>query len=208
MNFPFDYTHTKILNAATFAAHHHRFQKRGDVGGTAYINHPLAVANRIANVGLNDADILQAALLHDLVEDTHLTIEDIKDNFGDIVAGYVAEVTDDKTLPKRKRRLSQIKRASTLSSGAAFIKLSDKIDNLNDLCYYPPKWKQLDFIEYAHFANNVVENLKISFSNNKLSENELERSLAQSARVADAFNKLLRTFSVAYFFTLNKYKND
>src|SRR5688500_15113084 len=91
----------KLLQAASFAAKKHTGQKRKGADGEPYINHPLEVANLLANVGkVQDYDVLIAALLHDTVEDCGVTREELTELFGEKVSGYVLEVTDDKSLPK------------------------------------------------------------------------------------------------------------
>src|ERR1044071_3860374 len=108
---------SKLLQAASFAAKKHRYQKRKGDDAEPYVNHPLEVANLLANVGkVSDYDILIAAVLHDTVEDTQTTPEEISNLFGDTVSGYVLEVTDDKSLPKAERKLKQIEHAPHLST--------------------------------------------------------------------------------------------
>src|SRR5687768_13721156 len=84
-----------LLRAAAFAALKHRDQRRKGQGATPYINHPLAVANVLANEArINDPVVLAAALLHDTVEDTETTHDELVAEFGVAIAGVVAEVTD------------------------------------------------------------------------------------------------------------------
>src|SRR3954465_7940221 len=118
---------SKLLQAASFAAKKHRYQKRKGDDAEPYVNPPLEVANLLANVGkVTDFDVLIAAILHDTVEDTETTGEEIAALFGATVAGYVLEVTDDKSLAKEERKLKQIEHAPHLSNGAKQIKLADK----------------------------------------------------------------------------------
>ncbi|HUR97300.1 MAG TPA: HD domain-containing protein, partial [Pyrinomonadaceae bacterium] len=99
----------KVTNAASFAAKKHKDQKRKGSDGEPYINHPIEVANLLVNVGgIEDADIITAALLHDTVEDCGVTFEEVGKNFGPTVAEYVREVTDDKSLPKAERKRLQV----------------------------------------------------------------------------------------------------
>ena len=92
-----------ILDALGFAAHKHRDQRRKDAGATPYINHPIAVAKLLVECGIDDPVILQAAILHDTIEDTETTREELERQFGDEVAAVVVEVTDDKRLEKAAR---------------------------------------------------------------------------------------------------------
>src|SRR4026209_2713188 len=93
-----------ILHAANFAAKKHKDQKRKGQDGEPYINHPIEVANLLVDAGkIADPDMIIAALLHDTVEDTDATFEEIEKRFGATVAGYVRELTDDKSLAKAER---------------------------------------------------------------------------------------------------------
>jgi (p)ppGpp synthase/HD superfamily hydrolase len=82
--------------------------------------------------------ILTAAVLHDTVEDTETTPEEIEAHFGRQVRALVAEVTDDKTLPKEERKDIQEKHAASSSFEAKVIKFGDKISNVQDLTRFPP----------------------------------------------------------------------
>src|SRR5688500_4024447 len=129
-----------LLSAASFAAVRHTDQKRKGSRGEPYINHPLEVANLLANVGgVDDYDVLIAAILHDTVEDTETTPEELAERFGKRVASIVAEVTDDKSLPKKRRKELQIEHAPHLSAEAKLVKLCDKISNIRDVVQNPPK---------------------------------------------------------------------
>jgi guanosine-3',5'-bis(diphosphate) 3'-pyrophosphohydrolase len=152
----------KLLEAASFAAKRHTGQKRKGSDGEPYINHPLEVANLLANVGkVDDFDILIAAILHDTVEDVGVTKEEIIERFGPEVAGYVLEVTDDKSLPKEKRKQLQVEHAPYLSHGAKQIKLADKISNITDVTNNPPHgWSHERKVEYVAWGENVVAGLR------------------------------------------------
>jgi guanosine-3',5'-bis(diphosphate) 3'-pyrophosphohydrolase len=103
-----------ILAASAFAAHKHRDQRRKGADASPYINHPIAVANVLANEGgITDDTVLAAALLHDTIEDTDTTVEELQTQFGPDVAAIVVEVTDDKSLPKRDRKRVPIEHAAT-----------------------------------------------------------------------------------------------
>src|SRR5947199_4835157 len=113
----------KLLAALNFAAQKHRAQRRKDSEATPYINHPIAVAELLARVGqVDDLSVLQAAILHDTVEDTQTTPEEIENQFGEAVRKLVAEVTDEKSLPKAERKRRQIEHAPQLSTAAKQIK--------------------------------------------------------------------------------------
>ena len=152
---------SRVRDALLFAAEKHREQKRKGANHEPYISHPIGVADQLMKIAhVKDADILIAALLHDTVEDTKTTFEEIKKRFGAVVEGYVREVTDDKSLPKAERKELQILNASHKSPGAALIKLSDKLYNLKDLSDAPPpEWDQKRIDAYFSWAKQVVVHL-------------------------------------------------
>jgi guanosine-3',5'-bis(diphosphate) 3'-pyrophosphohydrolase len=162
--------YTKCLN---FAAIKHRDQRRMDPERTPYINHPIGVANILAEEGdITDLDVLIAAILHDTVEDTATTFEEIEDDFGVEIRKIVAEVTDDKSLPKMERKRLQIEHAKTATPKAKLVKLADKLYNLRDLQQNIPEgWTKERCDEYFVWAKKVVDNLK--GTNEKL-EKELD----------------------------------
>ena len=151
-----------ILSAASFAAARHRDQRRKDAEASPYINHPLALADILAREGgITDARIIAAALLHDTVEDTETTIEELAERFGKRVAGIVAEVTDDKSLAKEERKRLQIVKSGSKSHEAKLVKLADKIANLRDITSSPPAdWSEQRKIEYFDWAKAVVDGLR------------------------------------------------
>jgi guanosine-3',5'-bis(diphosphate) 3'-pyrophosphohydrolase len=147
-----------LLKASTFAARKHRDQRRKDAEASPYINHPIEVAEILARIGgVDDVKVLQAALLHDTVEDTQTSPDELEREFGAAVRKLVEEVTDDKTLPKPERKRLQIEHAPSLSAGAKLIKLADKICNVRDVMYTPPKgWDERRRLEYFDWAARVV----------------------------------------------------
>lgn len=152
----------KLLRAARFAAVKHTNQKRKGNDGAPYINHPLEVADLLVNVGkVEDTDVLIAAILHDTVEDTETTKEEIEELFGERVAKMVLEVTDDKSLPKAERKQLQIEHAPHLSDGAKQVKLGDKISNIRDVMENPPDgWSDERRREYIEWGEKVVAGLR------------------------------------------------
>ena len=153
-------THTLILKAAHFAAQKHRDQRRKDKHASPYIIHPISVALAITQIGgVDDPEILAAALLHDTLEDTETTPEELEAEFGKKVCEYVLDVSDDKTLPKDERKRRQIEHAKQISKGAALIKLGDKISNVTDVINSPPEdWDINRRKEYLDWAEKVIEN--------------------------------------------------
>lgn len=129
----------KLQEAISFAAIKHKDQRRKGANAEPYINHPLAVAKLLTVVAnVYDIDILQAAILHDTIEDTETTREELFMKFGKEVTEYVIEMTDDKSLPKAERKRLQIVNAPHKSKGAKLIKLCDKICNVTDIMNNPP----------------------------------------------------------------------
>ena len=151
-----------ILHAMAFAADKHRNQRRKDVRASPYINHPIALANVLKNEGgIADAKVLAAALLHDTIEDTDATAEELESVFGREITAIVLEVTDDKSLPKAERKRLQVEHARTISHRAKLVKLADKICNLRDmLISIPVGWSEKRVEEYFDWARAVVEGLR------------------------------------------------
>ena len=151
-----------VLRASAFAAHKHRNQRRKDVEASPYINHPLTLANVLANEGgVADTVTLCAALLHDTVEDTDTTADELTQAFGPEIGGVVLEVTDDRSLPKAERKRLQVEHAATISDRAKLVKLADKISNLRDVATSPPAgWPLERRREYFDWAKSVVDRLR------------------------------------------------
>ena len=148
----------QILKAAEFAADKHRDQRRKGKSRRPYIGHCIEVASMVADIGrCDDANVIMAALLHDTVEDAGTTREEIREGFGEKVDKLVAEVTDDKSLKKKERKEGQVEHAPTLSDGAKLIKIADKISNVRELAYDPPrKWSVARKSRYYDWAERVV----------------------------------------------------
>ena len=151
-----------LLRAARFAAEKHRDQRRKGRRASPYINHPLEVADVLARVGgVDDVVTLVAAVLHDTVEDTRTTPEEIEADFGPEVRAVVAEVTDDKSLPKAVRKQLQVEHAPHASRRAKLVKLGDKICNVRDVTNDPPPdWSTARRREYLEWAKRVVDGLR------------------------------------------------
>ena len=151
-----------IVDAAAFAADRHRTQRRKDVDATPYINHPLTLAHvLIAEGGVHDVKTIVAAILHDTLEDTQRTADELVQRFGRKVASVVQEVTDDKTLDKKARKDLQVEHAPHLSRRARAVKLADKICNLRDVAESPPKgWDLARRQQYFDWAKRVVDGLR------------------------------------------------
>lgn len=151
--------YTKCIN---FAAVKHRQQRRLDVDKTPYINHPIGVAYILTSEGgITDINVLLAAILHDTVEDTDTSFDEIAKEFGEQICCIVKEVTDDKSLPKLERKRLQIEHAKHSSYEAKLVKLADKLYNLRDLQRVLPNgWTEDRRKEYFIWAKKVVDNLR------------------------------------------------
>lgn len=147
-----------LLRALDFAAQMHRNQRRKGADASPYINHPIQVAELLATVGgIDDAATLMAAILHDTIEDTTATREQLESLFGNDVAGLVMEMTDDKLIHSDRRKMLQIEHASTLSDRAKAIKIADKTCNVRDVgSKPPPDWSAERRQAYFDWAERVV----------------------------------------------------
>jgi guanosine-3',5'-bis(diphosphate) 3'-pyrophosphohydrolase len=150
-----------LVKAMSFAAHKHRNQRRKGKHASPYINHPIGLAEVLVNVGnVTDINAICAALLHDTVEDTRTTREELTEIFGAKISDIVMEVTDDKSLCKAERKQAQIDRAMHLSKQARAVKLADKICNLGDVAKSPPNWSLARRQQYFDWAKNVIDGLR------------------------------------------------
>lgn len=97
-----------FTKALKFASIKHQNQRRKQPGDIPYINHPIDVANILVEAGVKDHEILAAALLHDTIEDTNTTEEELEKEFGSHIKNIVLECTDNKALSKVERKKKQI----------------------------------------------------------------------------------------------------
>jgi (p)ppGpp synthase/HD superfamily hydrolase len=152
----------RLLSAAKFAAERHNKQRRKGAEESPYVNHVIEVAETLCRVGcVTDTDVLIAALLHDTVEDTGTKPIELEERFGSRVRGIVQEVTDDKSLPKARRKELQVEHAPHLSAEAKQIKLADKTANVREVAQAPaPDWSYERREEYLAWAERVVAGLR------------------------------------------------
>ncbi len=174
-----------ILKAIEFAAGRHRTQFRKGLDKTPYINHPIQVANLLANdAGETDPDLLAATVLHDVIEDTVSSVKErdelitlIRKIFGETILSLTLEVTDDKTLEKKERKRLQVETASQKSMNARKLEIADKIMNLRDITSNPPAgWELQRISDYFDWAEAVVAGLR---GVNKKLEDMFDDSLAK-----------------------------
>lgn len=143
----------KIHNAIIYAAMQHKGQVRKGTD-IPYIVHPMEVMQILTAAGC-DEDMIVAGILHDTVEDTDATIDDIKRLFGDRVAELVARESEDKTKTWRERKETTIRHLRDCSEEEAICTLADKLSNARSIV-----------ADYARVGDILWER----FNNDKASE--------------------------------------
>lgn len=151
-----------IFEALDFAAHKHKDQRRKDADASPYINHSIAVAKILSVKGrIEEVTTLCAAILHDTLEDTETTAEELAARFGTVICSIVQEVTDDQQLPKIERKRLQVQQAKLISPRAQLVELADKIANLRDMADAPPaQWNLERRREYFDWAKSVIDEIR------------------------------------------------
>jgi guanosine-3',5'-bis(diphosphate) 3'-pyrophosphohydrolase len=150
-----------VLKAAAFAAEKHRNGRRKDEEASPYINHPIQLAYILVQADVEDPVVLAAALLHDTIEDTNTTQDELEIVFGYEIANIVAECSDDKRLSKLERKQAQIDHAAGISRKAKLVKIADKIANVSDINGAPPAgWSLERKREYYDWAKQVVDRMR------------------------------------------------
>jgi (p)ppGpp synthase/HD superfamily hydrolase len=147
-----------VCRAADFAARKHVEQRRKGTVQEPYLNHLAEVACLLAEaVEEPDAHLVAAGWLHDTLEDTRTTKDELYELFGPLVTNIVVEVTDDKSLPKEVRKRRQIEDTARKSPAARLIKIADKTSNLRSLSDSPPAtWEFQRLADYVGWAEEVV----------------------------------------------------
>jgi (p)ppGpp synthase/HD superfamily hydrolase len=147
-----------VSAAADLAARRHNGMARKGRGNEPYINHLAEVARILADVTDGaDAELVAAGWLHDTIEDTETTREELAEKFGARVATLVVEVTDDMSLSKATRRQKQIADAPHKSPGARLIKIADKVSNIRARIHSEPTPEErADLTDYVDCAEKVV----------------------------------------------------
>jgi guanosine-3',5'-bis(diphosphate) 3'-pyrophosphohydrolase len=153
-----------ILEALSFAAERHKNQIRKGMGKVPYINHPIEVTRLLSRFGETNEDLLIAALLHDVIEDTTNNKEEIKElselilkKFGEVVLLTVLEVSDNKSLPVEERKDLQVIHTPNLSNLAKKLKIADKTCNILDIKNDPPEsWTTQRKMNYLEWSKEVV----------------------------------------------------
>lgn len=174
-----------LAKAYDFAARKHAGQTRKGTAAEPYINHPCEVASLLAESCAGaDAVLVAAGVLHDTVEDTDATHDELVDRFGNEVAALVMEVSDDKSLPKIERKRLQIIHAPLVSARAKMLKLADKTSNLRSLASSPPAdWPLTRCREYIEWSQAVIDGCRGSDSwLEAIFDRAVEESFAALAR--------------------------
>lgn len=151
----------ELLEALQFAAVRHQYDRRGGYDRLPYINHLIKVTNALVNrCGETEDTLLLAAVLHDIIEDTEVTGEELASRFGHAVAETVLELTDDMALPYEVRKQRQLDTAVRLSRRARIIRLADKVSNIEDIFSYPLDWPLDKKARYLHNAAQIAAIIK------------------------------------------------
>lgn len=151
-----------VLDALSYAVKAHGCQRRKGGAGEPYIAHLIETARLLQQVGgITDTTVIVAAILHDTVEDTRITLSNLRDHFGERVTGIVGEVTDDTNLSKHERRIQQVEHASALSHEARLIKLADKLSNIGSILDSPPiGWSVSERLAYVNWGKDVIDRIR------------------------------------------------
>ncbi len=152
----------KLTQAADYAGRQHVAQRRKGEAAEPYVNHLLEVSGLLAEAtGGDDVVLLMGGLLHDTLEDTDSTYEDLVQRFGEEVAALVAEVTDDKSLKKEERKRLQVETTAHKSNRAKLLKIADKTSNLCGLMRSPPTgWTAERLRDYVVWSEQVVRSCR------------------------------------------------
>lgn len=169
----------QFAKALDFAARKHVNQRRKGEAREPYLNHLAEVAQLIAEATGNiDPNLVIAGLLHDTIEDTPTTHDELVAQFGADIADLVREVTDNKTLSKAERKQLQIEHAPHLSSRAKMIKTADLTSNLRSIMESPPQaWDETRKRKYFEWAAKVIAGCR---GCNPYLENAFDQAYANS----------------------------
>ncbi len=145
-----------LLEAVAFAARAHKGQLRKD-GATPYASHVFRVCLVLRHVfGIDDPALLTAAVLHDTIEDTNTDYDDLKEQFGAEVAGYVAVLSKDKRLQEEIREKDYLENLAAASWQVKVCKLADVFDNLMDSHHTAPAQRQRTLKRSAYYLAKLA----------------------------------------------------
>lgn len=146
----------RLLQALDFAAERHSAQRRKGPDAAPYVNHLIEVAALVANVGqVEDVEVLIAAVLHDVLEDTPTTADEVSERFGARVCGFVQALSDDKSLPRKRRRELTLQELPAMDALVKIIKLADLSSNIK---FLPSTWsdaRKLEYLEWSEHAASI-----------------------------------------------------
>lgn len=142
-------------SALLFATEKHKNQVR-KFNGEPYVTHPIRVANTVKEF-TSDERIIVTALLHDTIEDTDATREEIETNFGVEVANMVCALSNDKVELKRLGKTAYLtEKMNSLSDSELLVKLADRLDNIRDLSHDNETWS----MQYMLQTDAIITCLK------------------------------------------------
>jgi guanosine-3',5'-bis(diphosphate) 3'-pyrophosphohydrolase len=146
----------RLLEALDFAAQRHSAQRRKGPDAAPYVNHLIEVAMLVSSVaGVEDVDVLIAAVLHDVLEDTPTSASEVEERFGSRVCRMVEALSDDKSLPRPRRRAITLEELPEMDAEVKVIKLADLSSNIKLL---PPNWsdeRKLEYLEWSERAATI-----------------------------------------------------
>ena len=151
-----------ITHALRFAAERHSSQRRKGQAKEPYVNHLAEVSELVADATEGkDVNLIAAALLHDTIEDTETSSDELVATFNNDIAQLVADVTDDKSLPKQDRKNLQVVNSRAQNMRVKLLKLADKTSNLRSLANSPPEnWNTEQKQAYIDWTIKVAAGLK------------------------------------------------
>ena len=146
-----------VITALHFAANAHNGQFRKGPKHEPYINHLIEVVHILTNADILDSNTLMIAALHDVVEDTNKTEDELRIEFGDHIADGVKLLSDDKLLSLEVRRAHQIEHAEKLPDHLKLVKIADHCSNIISI---PEKWGKNELMVYLGWSREVINNCK------------------------------------------------
>jgi guanosine-3',5'-bis(diphosphate) 3'-pyrophosphohydrolase len=151
-----DHMLTGVLDALFFAAKAHKDQRRKS-SGEPYVNHLIEVAQLLASLAdVQDQTTLQSAVLHDSVEDTVITGNELQERYGSEVLKLVLQLSDDKSQPKDVRKALTVDKIGSKDPRAQCIKIADLISNLRSLPDDWPTERQKQYLDWAKAVRNNI----------------------------------------------------
>jgi len=184
-----------LITAVQFASQKHKNQRRKNKDNEPYVNHVIGTCKIASDSGVVDTNILCACLLHDTIEDTCTSIEELESLFGVIIKDMVLEVSDDKKLSKSERKNSQIEKSLKMTYGAKCVKLADKIYNLKDMDLNPPEsWSNEYIIGSCIWMKTIVDNMFVNLNDS----DNIDALTNLKIVFDDAATKLLNKFNINY----------